>query len=166
MAIMLISCGEKKSDPSAVLTVKSLANAEYRTEWVDRGTAQLRDGAFKKPYAEGSASAVEITLLPDMYAFGDFDGDGAKDAAVILAASGGGSGTFITLEALINDNGSPRHATTAHLGDRVQVRSISIGTGIITVEMVAHGPDDPMYRPTLEIARQYRLDGNMLIEVK
>ena len=120
---------------------------------------------YREKYMEGAASELVIVLIPDMHAFGDLDGDGVEDAAVVLATSGGGSGTFISLEAVINDNGTPNHAATVLLGDRVQVKSVAVESGEITVDMVTHGPDDPLYRPTLEVTHKYKLQGDTLVHI-
>ena len=165
LLILLMSCSEKAPEPSAALTVETLKNAEYQSEWPAGGAAKLADGIYREKYMEGAASELVIVLIPDMHAFGDLDGDGVEDAAVVLATSGGGSGTFISLEAVINDNGTPNHAATVLLGDRVQVKSVAVESGEITVDMVTHGPDDPLYRPTLEVTQKYKLSGDTLVHI-
>lgn len=145
------------------LTLEALKNAAYFSEWPADGVAQLVDGKYQEEYEEGAASELFI-VFTDMYAFGDLDGDGVEDAAVVLATSGGGSGLFMSLEAVINDGGTPHHVATAFLGDRVELKSISIESGVITVDMVTHGPDDPMCCPTLEVTQEYELQGDQLVQ--
>ncbi len=147
------------------LTLEALKNAAYLSEWPADGVAQLVDGEYEEEIVPGAASKLIIVFYRDMYAFGDLDGDGVEDAAVVLATSGGGSGTFISLEAVINDQGTPKHVATAFLGDRVQVNSVVIESGIITVDMVTHGPDDPLCCPTLEVTQRYELQGDTLVEL-
>ena len=48
-----------------------------------------------------------VTLHNVPIAFGDLNGDGAADAAVIIATNSSGSGTFVALVAVLNDGGSP-----------------------------------------------------------
>ena len=165
LLISLMSCSEKEPEHSAALTAESLKNAEYQSEWPAGGTAKLTDGIYREKYMEGAASELVVALIPDVHAFGDLDGDGVKDAAVILATSGGGSGTFISLEAVINDNGTPNHAATVLLGDRVQVKSVTAESGEITVDMVTHGPDDPLCCPTLEVTHKYKRSGETLVQI-
>lgn len=163
--VSLMACSEKTPEPSAALTVETLKNAEYQSEWPSGGAAKLTDGIYREKYMEGAASELVIAFIQDMHAFGDLDGDGVEDAAVILATSGGGSGTFISLEAVINDNGTPNHAASVLLGDRVQVKSVAVESVEITVDMVTHGPDDPRYRPTLEVTHKYKLRGDTLVRI-
>jgi len=158
------SCGEKTAGPPAALTEAALRNMEYRSEWPKDSVARLVDGAFQERYPD-SVSTLKIWLVPNMSVFGDLDGDGVADAVVILATHGGGTGVFMTLEAVINDSGVPKHVATADLGDRTRVRSVAIKSGEIAVDAVTHGPDDPMFRPTLQVTRKYRLKDSELVQI-
>ncbi len=162
---VLPACSKTRSELPAPLTVEMLKNAEYHSEWTESGVARLTDGEFRERILPNSASELIIAFYPDMYSVGDLNGDLAEDAAVILATSGGGSGTFISLEAVVNDQGTPHHVATANLGDRTRVKSLFIESGIITVDMVTHGPSDPMCCPTLETTNHYKLEGDTLIQV-
>lgn len=160
---IVLSCAEAATTAGQPLTLEALKNAAYFSEWPADGVAQLVDGKYQEEYEEGGASKLFI-VFTDMYAFGDLDGDGVEDAAVVLATSGGGSGLFMSLEAVINDGGTPHHVATAFLGDRVELKSISIESGVITVDMVTHGPDDPFCCPTLEVTQEYELQGDQLVQ--
>ena len=162
---LLVACGGKPSEPPAALTVEALKNTAYDSEWPADGVAHLTDGEYREKYpgAEDAASELVIVFYGDVYAFGDLNSDGVEDAAVVLATSGGGSGTFITLEAVINDQGTPKHVASVLLGDRAQVNSVTIESGEITVDMVTQGPDDPMCCPTLKVAQKYTLQGGALV---
>lgn len=151
----------KKATPP--LSLDGLRNAEYRSELPGKGIAKLKDGQYEEEIVPGAASKIQIVMVPDVHAFGDLNGDGVDDAAVILAASGGGSGTFITLEAVVNDQGTPRHAATAQLGDRAQVKSIVIEGGQVTLDVLTHGPDDPMCCPSVKATKKFKLQGDALI---
>ena len=161
---LLVACGPKTPEPPPPLTVEMLKNAEYHSEWPAGGVAQLTDGEYEEEIVPGSASKLVIMIYPDMYAFGDLNGDGVDDAAVVLATSGGGSGTFISLEAVLNDQGAPQNVASAELGDRARIESVAIESGEITVELVTHGPDDPMCCPTLEATHKYKLQGDTLVQ--
>ena len=164
LLILPASCGKGTEEHSAGLMVAGLRNAKFRSEWPKDGVAKLVDGAFQERYPD-SALALRIWSVPNMISFGDLNGDGVSDAVVILATHGGGTGVFMTLEAVINDNGTPKHVATAGLGDRTRVRSVVIESGEITVGLVTHGPDDPMFRPTVEVTRRYRLRDTSLEDV-
>lgn len=162
---IVLNCAEAAPTAGRPLTLEALKNAAYLSEWPADGVAQLVDGEYEEEIVPGAASKLVIAFYQDMYAFGDLDGDGVEDAAVVLATSGGGSGTFISLEAVINDRGTPNHVATASLGDRVEVKSVAIEAGKITVDMVTHGPDDPLCCPTLEVTQIYRLQGDKLVQL-
>ena len=142
------------------LTLELLKNAEYQSEFPASGKAKLTDGTFFEPYEPGSASGVNIALSDVV--FGNLNGDGVADAAVVLIADPGGSGTFRHLAAVVNEGGQPRHVTSALLGDRVKIESLAIEAGLIVVGMIAHGPDDPLCCPTQKMSRAFRLAGDTL----
>ena len=87
------------------LTLEQLKNAEYLSEWPTGGKAKLTDGTFFEPYEPGAASGVRLTLSEHV-AFGDLHVDEIPDAAVVLYVSGGGSGTFRYLAAVVNEGAS------------------------------------------------------------
>jgi heat shock protein HslJ len=142
------------------LTEEALKNAVYHSEWAEDGTAQLADGEYRMPIVEGSATELIIRLMD--VAFGDLGGDGISDAAVVLVTDPGGSGKFFGLAAVVNRDGNPEHVTSVSLGDRVQIESLSIVAGQVVVEMITHGPDDPMCCPTQQVVQTYALQGDQL----
>jgi hypothetical protein len=105
---------------------------------------------------------TNFTLVDDLVAFGDLDGDGHEEAAVILFDSPGGSGVFGYLAAIRWVDGAPLNVATAELGDRVQVRSNVITDGTIVLDVLAHDFDDPLCCPTAELVWRYTLDGTKL----
>jgi hypothetical protein len=46
----------------------------------------------------------------------------------------------------------------------VQVQSLTIADGQISVTMLTHGPDDPMCCPTQEVQQTYELQENKLVQ--
>ena len=91
------------------LTLQQLKNAEYQSEFPTGGKARLTDGAFFEPYEPGSASGVRLTLSEHV-AFGDLNGDGAADAAVILTSVVGAvapSGTWLPSSTRGASRGTP-----------------------------------------------------------
>jgi uncharacterized membrane protein len=60
-------------------------------------------------------------------------------------------------------DGQPHDIAWAQLGDRVQINSVSIQDGEIAVDMVTHGPDDPMCCPTQQVVQTYALQGEELV---
>ena len=154
--------------PSAVesrLTLDQLRNAEYQLPLLgDEDTAiRLVDGMGTLVYGEGATERVHAGLVNDTVAFGDLDGDGTADAAVIVFISGGGSGTFIHLVAVLDRDGAPAQAAWAFLGDRVPVENLTIASGQIVAQMVVHRLSDGLCCPTLGITRTFSLRDDQLI---
>ena len=143
------------------LTEDTLKNAEYSGIYEE--TVQLTDGRYEgEPFVEGGASRPTVTFI-EPHAFGHLDGDGVEDAVALLAENSGGSGTFVYLAAVLNRNGNPENVATQLLGDRVQINSLSIEDGEIVVDMITHGPDDPMCCPTQQGVQTYELRDDELI---
>ncbi|HEY6958938.1 MAG TPA: serine hydrolase [Candidatus Limnocylindria bacterium] len=143
------------------LSWQALRNATYPASLNARGV-QLRDGIFDQPAAPGSASRI-IVRLADLAAFGNLDADDQIDAAVILVSSGGGTGTFVDVAAVLNDAGTARPVANALLGDRVLVREVGIENGTIVVRLRVRGATDPFTLRTTEITRRYALDAGRLV---
>lgn len=145
------------------LTPEVLANATFASGYTASGEVTLVDGQAEEEITPGSASKLVVTLM-EPTAFGDLNGDGLDDAAVLLASESGGSGTFVDLHAVLDENGAPVDVASIFLGDRVQVNSLAIEDGVITVDMLAHGPSDPMCCPTQQEGRTYALVDGELVE--
>ena len=149
---------------SSSLTLETLRNAEYQVEYTADGTAKLANGEYSEPAAPGSASKV-VVKMSDFVALGDLTGDGVDDAAVILVSSGGGSGTFYDLVVMVDENGVPTQAAGTLLGDRIQIKSLTIEDGQVVINMVTQGPNDPMFNPTQNVTKRYELQAQ-LVEVE
>jgi hypothetical protein len=148
---------------AADLTVNQLHNSNYlipswknqgRGEWV-----QLRNGEFTRRNRDNPlfVNVVKIAL-------GHLSNHQSKDAAVVYAYNTGGSGFFMMLGAVMNDQGKPNNIARTNLGDRVKINSLSIQAGKIIIDMVVHGPNDPACCPTVKKIAVYRLAGNKLVE--
>ena len=145
------------------LTINVLKNAEYRSKWSAQGKIKLSDGIYREQIVPGSGSELVIKLS-DKITFGDLNGDGLEDAAVILVSDPGGSGTFYDLAAVINSRGQAREVASAFLGDRVKVEGLRIRFGKIVVTMVTHRSTDPMCCPSLKVEQKYTLQGDELVQ--
>lgn len=125
----------------------------------------LVDGRYEgEPFVAGGATRPIVTLLPQPLAYGDLDGDGRMDAAVVLAFDSGGSGTFIYLAAVESPASAPFNVATTLLGDREQVRSLTIDGGRLVVDLLSHAADDPACCPSLATIRTFRLDDGQLVD--
>ncbi len=147
--------GEKPSRSSAgpALTENVLNNATYQFD--ELGTFQLDNGKFERRYGEGSTQVDKVFL--EKFSFGDLDGDGLSDAAVILTRQSGGSATFRYLVAMRNTGNAPRQQASVLLGDRFQISALSIAAGQVGLETVTTDPCDPACCPSHRLKQSYRL---------
>jgi hypothetical protein len=162
MALAISACAPL-APPAPALTLDALKNAEYSSDLASAKKAKLANGVYEEQLGPGASFKLNIRLV-DPYAIGDLNGDGAADAAVILAANTGGSGVFVSLAAVVNDGGKPNPAASADLGDRTQVKAISIAGGVIVLDLVTHAPSDPMCCPTQNGSQKFKLQGNQLVK--
>jgi hypothetical protein len=145
------------------LSVEQLMNAEYLSEYTDSGRAKLENGTLVEEILPGSAEKLMVSFT-GQYASGDLDNDGDQDAAVILATETGGSGLFISLEAVLNDGGQPQAVATLFLGDRVRINAITLQEGKVNLDMLVHATEDPFCCPSQAATRIFHLEGNAWVE--
>ena len=131
--------------------------------------AQLKNGSyqdvlFPEPltlvdgrYQSGSGAEMLSVMLQPLIAYGDLNGDGLEDAALLLAENGGGSGVFVSLVAVLNQNGQPQQAGAVLVDDRPQIQSLAIQNGVILLGAVIQRSSDPMVSPTLVVSETFRL---------
>lgn len=154
--------------PAPELTQADLYNAEYCfpslaaelqtfEEVSQQGCVRLKDGQFGVQ-AQADPSIMLIVFIADHYTFIDLDGDLDNDAVVEIGMNGGGSGTFFSLAAVINEAGIAMHKGTFNLGDRVVVEQIVPENGRVTINYIGHAPEDPMCCPTqpMSVSLVYR----------
>jgi hypothetical protein len=161
VGLLLVACGAADQTATEALAVERLRNAEYQTQWTPEGVVRLENGEYRAPAAPGSASEI-VVALSEHVATGELNGEPA--AAAILHSSGGGSGTFYELHVLVEQDGQPHDVAWIQLGDRVQINSLAIEEDEIVVDMVSHGPDDPMCCPTQQVVQTYALEGESLVQ--
>jgi hypothetical protein len=145
------------SQQGATPSLQELKNAEYRNLNTVTGTVKLSDGSFV------DATAGMTVTLTDFYAIGDISGDGAADAAVILATTSNDGTVYYSLAGLINDNGDFKPAGVVLLGDRVRIDQLSIANGLVTVEYARRRPTDAECCPSLQTTGTYTLRRNLLV---
>lgn len=147
------------------LTADAVKNAQVALTTLSGNvplTYQLTDGIYIAEPDPATTDYAQISLL-DQMAFGDLNGDGAVDAAALVAENYGGSGTFVSLVAFLNVDGKPIQAAVTPVDDRPMIKSVNIEAGLLALEAVIHGFDDPMCCPVLQTTRHYQLDGSELV---
>jgi hypothetical protein len=139
------------------LTLDTLRNGTYVTTYENRMVTLIN--GF---YSESSGVTPYSVRMLTTYALGDLNGDGNNDAAIILAENTGGTGTFESVVAILDQGGAPQQVSQEKLGDRVVVNSVDISSGVIHLDMVVHGPNDPLCCPSLPQKQNYWLIGSRL----
>ena len=118
-----IKSRENQSSESKELTIEQLENAEYYS-YDPAHKVKLNNGEFFSNI-EGQLVGGYM-WLGETITLGDLNGDGAKDAVVVINVNTGGSGTFMDLAIVINDHGKPVHVDSYGLGDRVSISDVKI----------------------------------------
>jgi hypothetical protein len=130
--------------------------ASYSMSHLGAGIIQLSGGTY-----QDSSGALEVHLVKS--ATGDLDGDGRRDAAVVLASQTGGTGTFVDLFVVLDKDKGPVTRGPASLGDRVEVDSMRVTNRAIKLHLLTHGPDDPLCCPTQRVVETFVLAADSLM---
>jgi heat shock protein HslJ len=138
-----------------------LGNLEYRSDFTQSGVAALKDGEYSEQAAPGSATET-VVRLTEHVACGELNGQPA--AAVVLVSDPGGSGTFYDLAVVVEEEGKPVNVAMTTMGDRTPVNSIAIENNEIVVDLITHGPDDPLCCPSQQAVRTWTREGDQLVE--
>jgi hypothetical protein len=161
--VLLVACAASPAaatttGEAADLSERALRSATY--DLPDVGQVTLADGVFEKQTGQGASETTRVDFQRS--ATGDLNGDGVADAAVVLVAQTGGSGSFYYLVALLGDTGTPKQAASTLLGDRIDLQSLTIVNAGIVMEALVAGPNDPLCCPSQQTTSTYRLEGGGL----
>lgn len=148
---------------SAAEIYAALAEAEYPLELSPTGRVRLTHGGYESASAPGSATKLGVRL-GKVWASGDLNADDKPDAALILVAQAGGSGTFSYLTVALSRGGTPEPVASLLLGDRVVVESVSIEAGEVAVQLLTHAPGEALSTaPRTPKINRYVLRGDKLV---
>ncbi len=139
----------------------ALDNATYSSEFTKSGSVTLVNGEFSESIVEGSATQLRIQNL-EFTAIGT-DADGEAMIATVLVSDPGGSGTFYSLHVMQYQDGTLVEVAATSLGDRVQINSVEIVDGVVVVDMITHGEEDPLCCPTQQVINTYQIQEGELI---
>ncbi len=151
--------------PGPALPPQALRNALYPLPGFGDAihACSLQEGACTVD--DPVVGRIEVKLI-EPFAFGDLNDDGAQDAAVLLAARAGGSGVFVSLHAVLNQNGQPQPAASSLIDDRPLVQRLTIDNGRIVLDATVHDHDDAACCPEWQVRRAFRLVGLSLMMVQ
>lgn len=145
------------------LTIDQLKNAQYQLVFLDsRPTVQLTNGSYQSGSDPASPDFVSVNL-GEPIAFGDLNDDGATDAAVALAENYGGTGVFVSVVAMLNQNGQPVQAAAEMIDDRPIINALSIQDEEILLDATVHGPNDPGCCASQSTQRMFRYQAGRLV---
>jgi len=125
-----------------------------RDEWV-----QLKDGEYRRD-DPNNPLYVKIVAV----ALGHLSNKKTQEAAVIYGFRLGGTGFFMQICAVVNDQGQLRNSRLVTLEDRTKINSLNIESGKVVVDMLVHASMDPASFPTLRRISKYALVGDNLME--
>jgi hypothetical protein len=141
--VKFIQAGSGKVPVCAGETAVDPLNATFTIEGQE---ICLIDGHHENQAASGSATKIETTVFGKPV-YGDLDGDGYEDAAMVLTHQPGGSGTFYYVAAALNKNSTYRGMNGVLLGDRIAPQTIQIRNGVVAANFADRRPDEPMAAP-------------------
>ena len=107
---------------------------------------RLVGGRSELQTAPGSVIRTK-TLAFGKPVYGDLDGDGDEDAAMIITQDPGGSGTFYYIGAALGVKGGYRGTNAVLLGDRVTSLKVDIRNGVIFIDYRDRRPEESMAIP-------------------
>lgn len=116
---------------------------------------RLADGRWEGPSVVPGSAMRDMVVLLDSVVIGDVDGQPGEEAVAAVMHSGGGTGDFLYL--VVFGTGSDRRPTQLGIGlvgDRIEVRGLSLAYGDIQLDVLEPGPVDPMCCPT-QLGRKF-----------
>jgi hypothetical protein len=153
LLLAVIACGGKEhqlafeNGTGGVRSVEGPAADPLNAAYViEGGAVRFIDGRSEVEAAPGSATKVKTFVFRNPV-YGDLDGDGDMDAALILVHQPGGSGTFYYVAAALNERGGWRGMEAVFIGDRVDPRTLDVNNGVVVVSYADRRPDEPMAAP-------------------
>ncbi|MEB2344639.1 MAG: META domain-containing protein [Deltaproteobacteria bacterium] len=148
---------------SATLSRDVLGGLAYEGLLEDGGPVRLRGGRWTGPPAEpGLATRPTAALIPYLIVHGDLDGDGRPDALVFLQTTGGGSGAFLHLAAVLDRPEGPRALPAQPIGDRAEVEALAVDHGRVVLDAVVAGPNDALCCPSQRVRRTFEVEDGEL----
>lgn len=154
----IAACGGDRGP--APTSPEALAQATYLTDATETGEVTLENGERRFP---AGGPVAGMTLVAS--AAGDLDGDGDADAAAILVEERG-MDRILRLHALLADDDTIEDVATRMIGDRFEIRSVSVADGLIDVELLTRRPGVPVQTPpTIPTRLRFALTGRGLLPV-
>ncbi len=135
---------------------------------IDGQPIALRYGSASTPIAGSEKNIFMQTGYFGKASYGDLNGDGKQDVAVILTQEPGGSGTFYYLAAALKAaDGTATGTNALLLGDRIIPRSTAVDGDMVTVKYLDRQTGEPMSAaPAVAMTRFFKFANGQLSEIK
>jgi heat shock protein HslJ len=169
---LLITCGWSRPGITTVSllqivppppTLEEMKSATYNG--IDTTPIKLTDGRYERePYIPGGVIRQRLELLEGQPAIGDLDGDGVNDAVAFLSEDDGGTAVVLHMAVMSRIKGKIVNIATIRLGERINIRAISVERGQITLDLLQFGPKDLPCCPSELVARVWTLERTGLVE--
>jgi hypothetical protein len=159
---------EEPTLPSPALTLDQLLNGTYHLPYSNQWVT-LVNGRFDR---EESPTVDEIELHAEILepiAFGELDGDGDEDAAVLFSERiGSGPEIFVSVLVMLNEGGLPVEYfhQQKYIDDRPLIHSMSIISKRIVLDAVIHGYQDPVCCPNYPVVESFQPFDDQLFLVR
>jgi hypothetical protein len=143
----------------------ALLNRAYRCG--ERGAAFVfANGAFaaKIEYSPGVFVNIQAKIVET--ALGAATLDGQPGAAVVYTYTTGDQSVYYVLTLLTPKDAGFTDAACTELGDRIQLKSLTLDNGRILVDFMGHGPNDAPDAPLSPQSLRFSLKGDALVETK
>ena len=127
-------------------TVSPGSDPVNSTYIVEGEAIKLKNGYAEQEIIPGAATKIKIKIFGEPIT-GDLNGDGIKDAVVLLTYDPGGSGTFYYIAAAIKDKLGYKGTKALLLGDRIAPKDIHLENGLILCNYADRAPDQPFSIP-------------------
>lgn len=150
----------KKTYANSRITESVVRNFQYHLLFGNQ-TIKLKNGQFLSTDDPQDYLIVKIVTFKVL----DINHDERDDAVVVLMSSGGGSGAFLELTALIDNRKSIEQTNSFLVGDRIKLDSIKIKDSIIELHILSHETNDPSCCPSQPIIKKFAINGNHMIEI-
>lgn len=150
---LLAACGPASNPaPPPAPTLEQLRSVTITG--IVEDTVRLVNGRWDGPPVVPGSAMRDMVVLLDSVAVGDLDGRPGEEAVAAVMHSGGGTGNFLYLVVFgPGSGGQPVQLGLGLVGDRIEVRGLTIEYGDIQLDVLEAGPADPMCCPT-QLARK------------
>ncbi len=159
--VKFLKAGSQRIPLAAAGSAVGPLNTTYE---IGAESVALVDGRAETATAPGSASRMETRVFGQLV-YGDLDGDGDEDAALLLVQDFGASGTFYYVAAAHKVSGAYAGTNAVLLGDRIAPQNVLIADGVVVANYAVREPQEPMTaRPSLHVSKYLTLEKDALVE--